>query len=195
MMSFGRLFILSAFFVMRTFPLAGHCQMPCGIYHDDMVYDQIDQYVETMYKAIHELEESKFSTPWEKSQFVRWVMVKEKESDDAAKLLTTYFLQQKIKPDEQDTAKKLAVLHKLLFLTMQIKQHIDVRCVKNFQDNWIDFKLMFHNKDYECEMQKKEWLELEKIKKEREAADKKKDPSKDVETKKKEDTKKDVKPS
>ena len=27
--------------------LTAHCQMPCGIYHDSMVYDQIDQYAET----------------------------------------------------------------------------------------------------------------------------------------------------
>lgn len=177
MMSLSRFFILSAIFLIRILPLESHCQMPCGIYHDDMVYDQIDQYVETMYKAIHELEESKFSSPWERSQFVRWVMVKEKESDDAAKVLTTYFLQQKMKPDEQpETAKRLAVLHKLLFLTMQIKQHIDIRCVKNFQENWIDFKLMFHNKDYECEMHKKEMNQLDDLRKEREEAKKKEAP-------------------
>lgn len=172
MMSLTRFFILSSIFLMRTFSLDAHCQMPCGIYHDDMIYDQIDQYVETMFKAIHELEENKFATPSERSQFVRWVMVKEKESDETARLLTTYFLQQKVKPDEPETAKRLAIIQKLLFLTVQIKQHIDIRCVKNFQENWIDLKLMYHNKDYECEMHKKEARELEALRKQREEAKK-----------------------
>src|SRR5947207_1435893 len=96
--------------------IQAHCQMPCGIYHDDMVFDQIDQYVETMYKGISVLDDNKFANVKDKNEFVRWIIQKEKASDEAAALITEYFLQQKIKPNEEDTVKKLTAAHKLLTL-------------------------------------------------------------------------------
>lgn len=134
--------------------LLGHCQMPCGIYHDDMVYDLIDQYVETMYKGVSVLNNSKFSTTKEKNEFIRWVMEKEKASDQTAKLITEYFLQQKIKTGEADTVKRLVSAHKLLFLAMTIKQNTDLEFVTAFSDEWNQFKLMFHREGYECEIEK-----------------------------------------
>lgn len=134
--------------------LSAHCQMPCGIYHDDIVYDLIDQYVETMYKGISVLNNSKFSNPSERNAFVRWVMEKDKASDQAAKLISEYFLQQKIKPGESDTTKRLISAHKLLFMLVTIKQNADLDFVKTFTTEWDQFKLMFHREGYECEIDK-----------------------------------------
>src|SRR6187401_3317671 len=98
-----RLFMLGVVGVTSwTGSLEAHCQMPCGIYHDDMVFDQVDQYIETMYKGISILNENKSATARDKCEFVRWVCLKEKASDETAQLLTSYFLQQKIKPGEAD---------------------------------------------------------------------------------------------
>lgn len=146
--------------------LFSHCQMPCGIYHDEMVYDQIDQYVETMYKGMTIITEDRFNTSKDKNEFVRWVILKENSSNELANLLTTYFLQQKIKPDEEDTNKRLISAHKLLFLLMQIKQNTNRKFVDQFADEWDKFKLMFHVEGYECQIEilkkrKREQLEKE----------------------------------
>lgn len=133
--------------------LSAHCQMPCGIYHDQMVYDQIDQYVETMFKGMTMMTDSKFETPRERNEFVRWVIQKENASNEMAELFTTYFLQQKIKGGEDVTAKRLASVHQLLFLLMQIKQSVDRKVVENFADEWEKFKLMFHVQGYECQIE------------------------------------------
>lgn len=133
--------------------IGAHCQMPCGIYHDDMVYDQIDQYVETMYKAISILKEDRNATPHDKNEFVRWVMQKEKASDEMAQLFTVYFLQQKIKPGESDTEKRLTSAHKLLFFLVAIKQNTDLKFVEDFGDEWEKFKLMFHVEGYACKVE------------------------------------------
>lgn len=130
--------------------LSAHCQMPCGIYHDNMVYDQIDQYVETMFKAMTELATIKFQTPQERNAFVRWVSTKDESSDQIAEIITYYFLQQKIKPGEEDTPKRLASAHRLLFLMVQMKQNVDRKIVDEFADEWEKFKLMFHVEGYEC---------------------------------------------
>lgn len=146
-----------------TSSLQAHCQMPCGIYHDDMVYDQIDQFVETVYKGMSIINENKIGTPKEKNEMVRWVVQKEKCCNEAADMITTYFLQQKIKPGEDDTVKRLVSAHKLLFLMVAIKQNTDLDYVKQFNEEWERFKLMFHREGYECEMEKKSFEDLNKL--------------------------------
>lgn len=134
--------------------LMAHCQMPCGIYHDEMVYGQIDQYVETMYKGISVLNNSKFSTTKERNEFIRWVIQKERASDDAAQLINGYFLQQKIQIGEESTTERLISAHKLLFLIVGIKQNTDLEFVEAFSEEWDKFKLMFHREGYACDMER-----------------------------------------
>lgn len=136
--------------------------MPCGIYRDDMVFDMIDQYVETMHKAMHELDHINTKTVEGKNQFIRWILTKEKESDSAANLITTYFLQQKISPAGIDTERQVLAAHKLLFQLVAIKQSTKIDIVDEFSKQWEAFKLMFHIEGYECEKEKiklKEWDE------------------------------------
>ncbi len=156
---------LCALLSLSTIDLKAHCQMPCGIYHDDMVYDQLDQFVETVYKGISVMNESHFTTPKERNEFCRWVTEKENSCNEAANLITVYFLQQKIKPDEEDTVKRLKSAHKLLFLLVGIKQNSDLDFVKQFNEEWEKFKLMFHRQGYECMMEKKEFEQLDKLRK------------------------------
>lgn len=146
--------------------LHSHCQMPCGIYHDDMVFDQIDQYVETMFKAATVMNDTRLDSTQNANTFVRWVVLKESASNEMADLITTYFLQQKIKPEEPDTPKRLAAAHRMLNLLMTIKQTADVKYVKAFEDEWEKFKLFFHIEGYECKMEQRKLKEIEEKKKE-----------------------------
>lgn len=145
------IFTVVAFLFQSGF-LSAHCQMPCGIYHDEMVFNQIDQYIETMYKGMTELKNSKFSSPLDRNNFIRWVALKESASDEMATLITQYFLQQKIKPGEPDTAKRLISAHKMLFELTAIKQNVDIKMIEDFADEWENFKLMFHVLNYECQI-------------------------------------------
>lgn len=143
-----------ALLLLANASLYSHCQMPCGIYHDDMVFDQIDQYVETMVKCMTVLNDNKFGTIQERNEFVRWIISKEKMSNEIAEFICSYFLQQKIKPDEPDTVKRLVSAHKLLSDLVVIKQTADPKYVQSFSDEWEKFKLMFHVEGYECKMEK-----------------------------------------
>lgn len=129
--------------------LEAHCQMPCGIYHDQMIYDKIDEYFETMMKAVAAMNNNEFKTVQEKNQFIRWVMTKEKESDEVADVLLTYFLQQKIRPNDEESFDLVKSAHKMLFLLVQIKQNADVNIVKEFGKEWDHFKELFHP-EIEC---------------------------------------------
>jgi nickel superoxide dismutase len=142
--------------------LIAHCQMPCGIYHDEMVFDQIDQFIETTVKAISVMEDNPFSTVQDRNAFVRWVTQKDKGADEIALLITTYFLQQKIKPGEEDTTKRVLSAHQLLFYLVQIKQTVDLKVLNDFYQEWERFKLMFHIEGYKCKVSQtklKKWVE------------------------------------
>lgn len=145
--------------------LISHCQMPCGIYHDDMVFDQVDQYIETMAKGISVMNDDKFKNSHDYNEFIRWVILKENSSDDVADILTEFFLQQKIKPGEDDTPKRLAAVHKLLFLLVAIKQNSDMKILNDFYEEWERFKIMFHIEGYSCKLEQvklKKWAEKQK---------------------------------
>lgn len=149
---------VSLLFAQST--LLSHCQMPCGIYHDDMVFDQIDQYIETMAKGISVMNDNKFKTVHDYNELTRWIMLKEESSDDVATVLTEFFLQQKIKPGEDDTQKKITSAHKLLFLLVAVKQNADMKILNDFYEEWERFKLMFHIEGYSCKLEQvklKKW--------------------------------------
>jgi nickel superoxide dismutase len=151
--------------------LSAHCQMPCGIYHDEMVFDLIDQFVETTVKAISVLQDNKFATVQERNTFVRWVVQKDKEADEVANLIMTYFLQQKIKPGEEKTIKRVLSAHQLLVYLVQIKQTVDLKAVNDFYEEWERFKLMFPIEGYKSKVNQdklKKWAEQRKESKERE---------------------------
>ncbi len=155
-------------FLSGPINLQAHCQMPCGIYHDDMVYDFIDQYVETMIKAVTVMNQNKFETVRDKNEFVRWVIEKEKESTEISNLITSFFMQQKIKPGETDTAKRIEAAHKLLCLIVSIKQNADIKIIESFNDEWEKFKLMFHVEGYECKIEQLKIKKRELLLKEKE---------------------------
>lgn len=123
--------------------LQAHCQMPCGIFDDTLVFKYIDQYIETMQKAVVELNDIGNSTAKDRAQFTRWVMLKEKESDLTANLITTYFLQQAITPGKEGSDEKTLAAHRLLFLLVKIKQNTDATYVNKFINEWSAFKPMF----------------------------------------------------
>lgn len=155
---------LVTFVVVLHSHLLSHCQMPCGIYHDDMVFDRFDQYIETMYKGITVINDSPFKTTRERNETIRWVMQKDVQSDEMAHIITSYFLQQKIQPSDPELCKKLTSAHKLLFLLVAIKQNTDRQMVLDFAQEWNKFKQMFHMEGYECEIQKlkmKRWQEAQ----------------------------------
>lgn len=149
---YKRLFLsgLIAVFVLSTHSkIEAHCQMPCGIYHDQMIYDKIDEFFETMIKAVTAMNNNEFKTSQERNQFIRWVITKEKECDEIAQLISTYFLQQKLKPGDEDSFDLVKSAHKMMFLLVQIKQNSDANIVREFGKEWDHFKELFHP-EIEC---------------------------------------------
>merc|ERR1711972_553377 len=78
-----------------------HCQVPCGIFHDDGRIAQILEDTMTIRKAVVQIQElHKGNSLQNTHQIIRWINTKE---DHATKIMTTiaeYFMAQKLKKDQ-----------------------------------------------------------------------------------------------
>ena len=122
-----------------------HCQIPCGIYHDDMVFHVLDEDVETVAKMVEMMNVSecpKKSQVLLRNQFTRAVTNKDTYADKIAHTISEYFLQQRIKMDDPDLQKKLAGAHKVLVLAMKVKQAPDEAAVGALKDSLEAFKAL-----------------------------------------------------
>ena len=68
--------------------LLSHCQVPCGIYDDEMRIKMISEHITTIEKAMKQVAAlSKESKP-NYNQIVRWINNKEKHAEQMSSILT-----------------------------------------------------------------------------------------------------------
>jgi nickel superoxide dismutase len=112
--------------------LYAHCQIPCGIYGDETRFKLMDEHVATIAKSIAQIRELGDAEKPNYNQLVRWVNNKDEHADKLSKIVTYYFMAQRVKPvDESKTEefkayqKKLTLLHQILVTAMKCKQGTD----------------------------------------------------------------------
>lgn len=114
-----------------------HCQIPCGIYDDPARFDMIAEHIATIDKSMKQINKHSQANPPDMNQTVRWVENKEKHADKLSRVVTYYFMAQRIKPvapAEKEAyaayVTKLTLLHEMLFYSMKAKQTTDLSHVK-----------------------------------------------------------------
>ena len=113
--------------------VAAHCQIPCGIYDDQMRVNMIDEDITTIEKAMQQITELEKQSPIVYNQLVRWIMNKETHADKIQEVVTEYFMTQRIKTDSKDYTEKLTLLHKMMIQAMLCKQTTDLSHVKELR--------------------------------------------------------------
>jgi len=141
-----QLSILTIFFA-SLFVLASqaysHCEIPCGIYDDEMRMMMIEEHAATIEKSMNEIVE--LEKGGDANQLVRWVTNKEHHANELQHIVTQYFMTQRIKFDAEDYDKKLAALHKMLVYAMKCKQTTDSANVAMLREAAEEFhQLYFH---------------------------------------------------
>jgi nickel superoxide dismutase len=122
-----------------------HCQMPCGIYDDQLRVELIREDATTIEKAMAEIEDSATND----NQRVRWILTKEEHAEKVQEIVSSYFLTQRIKPDTDHYAEKLAALHSILVEAMKCKQTTDVAHVSALREHLDTFtKLYFGDHEH-----------------------------------------------
>lgn len=132
---------LLTLFALSTFAYA-HCEIPCGIYDDEMRVEMISEHIDTIEKSMNQIDElEKVGLSHHSNQLVRWIMNKEDHAKKLQDIVTQYFMTQRIKFDTKDYDKKLNILHHMLVYAMKCKQTTDKenvealrKLVKEFED-------------------------------------------------------------
>jgi nickel superoxide dismutase len=128
---------VSAVFVFFCFAFAQsafpHCEIPCGIYDDQMRIHMIRENITTIEKAMKQVVEMSGQSPVNYNQIVRWTMNKEEHAEQLQHIVYQYFMTQRIKPAESDKGEaydtyveQVTLLHQMLVEAMKTKQSTDL---------------------------------------------------------------------
>ena len=150
-------FLTLAFFltliILSQSTIFSHCEVPCGIYNDEMRFTQITEHIQTIEKAMQQVTQLSAESPQNMNQIVRWIMNKEKHAEEIQHIISQYFLTQRIKSidsgDEQAAEKyveKLALCHQILVYAMKAKQTTDLDNVKKLTSLVGEFKKIYFAK-------------------------------------------------
>ncbi len=134
-----------------SMPMAGaHCQIPCGIYDDQLRAQLIAEHATTIEKSIKQIMElSKASTsPSNYNQLVRWISNKEEHATKVQDIVTEYFMTQRIKPSQDNYAEKVIVLHKILLSAMKCKQTTDIAHVNSLWAHLKEFEKLYFGQSH-----------------------------------------------
>ena len=130
--------------VLFSFSTAGaHCQIPCGIYDDQLRANLIAEHATTIEKSMQQIIALGKADPVNYNQLVRWVSNKELHATKIQEIVSEYFLTQRIKPGQKKYNEKLAVLHKMLVAAMKCKQTTDVANVKDLRAQLKEFEVLY----------------------------------------------------
>lgn len=145
--------LLSAFVLSLHAPLYAHCEIPCGIYGDDMRFAAITEDLTTIEKSMKMIVALSADSQTNMNQLVRWVKNKESHADRIREVVAQYFLAQRIKaPSTEDQAayedytQKLVLLHQMIVTAMKCKQTTDLTHVKKLHDLLHKFQRLYEKK-------------------------------------------------
>ena len=130
----------------------GHCQVPCGIFDDPAIVNEIRQCSQTARKAMVQSVDlhsglAAESTPQGMNQMIRWINTKEEHCSKIISLVSEYCLCQRVKKEIFDTEKDytdaLKAHHAVMQAAMKAKQSIDVAVCDALDHAIGDFAKMY----------------------------------------------------
>lgn len=122
---------------------SAHCEIPCGIYDDEMRINIITEHITTIEKSIEQIRKLTSNKSIDHNQLTRWIMNKEHHADELQKIVTQYFMTQRIKPDIKNYPQKLILLHKILLSAMKCKQTTDLAHISTLRSLLKEFQTLY----------------------------------------------------
>ncbi len=123
---------------------SGHCEIPCGIYDDQLRHDLIFEHTQTIEKSINKITELGKGEAVNYNQLVRWISTKEHHAGEIQHIVSQYFMTQRIKPTDDKYVEKLKALHSMLITAMKCKQTTDLRHVEVLRSLLKEFWTLYH---------------------------------------------------
>jgi len=139
---------------MLTKMASAHCEVPCGIYDDELRIELIKEHIQTIEKSMSQINEIQNSESINYNQLVRWINTKEKHAELIQEIAEQYFLTQRVKFAEPSDKEKyanyinqLTYLHQLIVYSMKAKQSTDLKQIDNLNNATGKFETAYFGKD------------------------------------------------
>lgn len=117
-----------------TQPVLAHCQIPCGIYDDHARVQAMLEDVATIEKSVKSMNKLAGKMDVQsQNQMVRWVMNKEKHSQNVISMMSDYFLTQRVKAQQKDYKERLIKHHTVIVAAMKAKQNANMKYVNSLK--------------------------------------------------------------
>ena len=128
-----------------------HCQVPCGIFNDPAMVEDLKQACLTIRKAIVQSNELHGNyvdtTPLNANQFIRWIMTKEEHANKIISTVSDYCLCQRVKrgsfATEADYLNALKIHHVVMQAAMKAKQSMDIQACEALEHAVADLAKMY----------------------------------------------------
>jgi len=130
---FGALALAVALVLTVAPKSSAHCQVPCGIYGDQMRFEIMAEHIVTIDKSMKQITELSTKPGENANQLVRWVNNKDEHADKISEIVSYYFLAQRIKEPGSDadvseiksSPARLNFPHRITVSAMKCKQTTD----------------------------------------------------------------------
>jgi nickel superoxide dismutase len=150
--------LIAASTVIALVALSGsafaHCQIPCGIFEDELRVQLMEEDITTIEKSMQEITSLSAKTPVNYNQLVRWVTNKEDHANKIMDLVADYFLSQRVKKPAEATGAEyqryltqLTVLHEITVTAMKSKQTTDLAHVAKLRELVGKFRLAYFGEE------------------------------------------------
>jgi len=131
---------------------SAHCQVPCGIFGDEIKFAELSQHIDTIEKAMKKIVELADSdTADDQQKLIRWVVTKEDHADKIMHEVQAYFLAQRVKLPKDESEHdaylaKLVSLHETIVYTMKCKQTTDTAAIAPLRESLKTFHTQYMGK-------------------------------------------------
>jgi nickel superoxide dismutase len=123
-----------------------HCEIPCGIYDDELRMTMLREHITTIEKSMHKIIALEKKGSQNANQLTRWVVNKENHADELQEIVSQYFMTQRLKLNAKNYQAKLQTLHEMLRAGMKSKQTTDLGQVKRLRELVDQFEKAYFSK-------------------------------------------------
>jgi nickel superoxide dismutase len=127
-----------------------HCEIPCGIYGDELRIAMLYEDILTIEKSMDKITELSAAEKLDIMTITRWTMAKEDHANKIQDVVSQYFITQRIKlpevtegPEFEKYENQLALLHQLIVYAMKAKQTTDKTYIEKLRKSLSDFEAVY----------------------------------------------------
>lgn len=160
MKKIATLILLFTVSLMGVKNVYSHCEVPCGIYDDELRIALLYEHITTIEKAMEQIGTLSGEGDKNYNQIVRWIVTKEEHAVKIQDIANQYFITQRIKLPEQTEGdeyekyiKQLTLMHQVIVYAMKAKQTTDMQYIEKMRKAVGDFEEVYfegkhrHNPD------------------------------------------------